>query len=148
MKYFKISNTQTITNTCSNINWNEFSRCGRLKPSFWSSRVEVHFDTNPPHPPLPTPTNSSLPHLLLVLGPAWQQLAITSWHQSPWIHPSCSSACTSDPCALATIMSVYIVNPRSQLIKSPSKKSLHSSASTLHSNPSSTSWCHVYFPAH
>lgn len=68
MKYFKVSDTQAITNTYNNIHWNEFSGCSRLILSFQSSRVEVHFDTSPPHPPLPTPTNSSFPHLLM-LGP-------------------------------------------------------------------------------
>lgn len=95
MKYFKVPTTQAITNTCNNINWNEFSGCSRLKLSDRRGGVAAHFDTGPPRPPLPTPTNSSLPHLRLVLGPVWQQLASTGWCKSPWARTSCGSARSS-----------------------------------------------------
>lgn len=149
MKYFKVSNTQAITNTCNNINWNEFSGCSRLKLSFRGGRVEVHFDTNPRRPPLPTPASSSLPQLLLVLGPVWEQLATTDWHHSPRFCPSYSSVCTSDPCKLpTTIVSVYIVSPWSQLVTCSSTNLSVPLHPSLHLNPSSTSRCHVYFLAH
>lgn len=84
MKYFKVPTTQAITNTCNNINWNEFSGCSRLKLSDRRGGVAAHFDTGPPRPPLPTPL--TLPYLISASCSApsdssWQALADARAHE-------------------------------------------------------------------
>lgn len=144
MKYFKVSNTQAITNTCNNINWNEFPGCSRLKFSFWSSRVEVHFDTSPPHPLSPHQLNP--PYLTFS---SWLAQSHSSW-QSP-INTRAHEfvQATAQP-ALPThhhSISLYC-KPMKSTHYTSLQKSPHSSAPNLHSNPSLSSLYHVYFPAH
>lgn len=143
MKYFKVSNTQAITNTCNNINWNEFPGCSRLKLSFWSGRVEAHFDTSPPHPLSPRQLNP--PYLtffsrLAQSYSSWQSPINTRAHElvQATAQPALPTHRHSIGLCCKPMKSTRYMLPQ---------KSPHSSAPSLHWNSSLPSLCPVYFPA-
>lgn len=117
MKYFKVSNTQAITNTCNNINWNEFPGCSRLKLGFRSGRVKC---TLTPALLIPSPHTNSI----LLTSPSshgWLSLTAAGNHQLTPEPMNVSKLQLSLHFRPITIESVYTANPWSQLITCSSK---------------------------